>query len=72
MKDRGERLTHDTRRRKSFLTAKAVAADVDRELEIIGGIQCALADVEAGRVVTQDGAMVDIGAVIDAARYGKT
>jgi predicted transcriptional regulator len=65
VKEKLERLAHDTRRSKSFLAAEAVSAYVERELEIIEGIQRGLADVEAGRVVPHDEAMAEIYAVID-------
>ena len=61
------RLAQDTRRSKSFLAAEAVSAYVERELEIIEGIQRGLADVEAGRMVPHDEAMARIYAIIDAA-----
>jgi predicted transcriptional regulator len=66
-----ERLAVDTRRSKSFLAAEAVSAYVERELEIIDGIRKGMADVEAGRVVTDDEAMAEVKAVIDAAKSGK-
>jgi len=61
----------DTRRSKSFLAGEAVAAYVDRELEIIGGIKRGLADMEAGRVVPHDEAMDQIYAAIDAVGVSK-
>ncbi|HEX4182707.1 MAG TPA: CopG family ribbon-helix-helix protein [Caulobacteraceae bacterium] len=61
------RLAQGTRRSKSFLAAEAVSAYVDRELEIIEGIQRGLADVEAGRVVPHDKAMAEIFDVVEAA-----
>jgi predicted transcriptional regulator len=66
-----ERLAVDTRRSKSFLAAEAVSAYVERELEIIDGIRKGMADVEARRVVTDDEAMAEVKAVIDAAKSGK-
>jgi len=72
VKEKLGRLAHDTRRSKSFLAAEAVAAYVERELEIIEGIQRGLADVEAGNVVSHDEAMAEIYGVIDATgRNGK-
>lgn len=70
-KEKLGRLALDTRRSKSFLAAGAVAAYVEREIEIIDGIRRGLADVAAGRVVLQDEAMAEIDAVIDAARQHK-
>ena len=62
------RLAHGTRRSKSYLAAEAVSAYVERELEIIEGIQQGLTDVEAGRVVSHADAMAEVYAVIDAAQ----
>ena len=67
LKEKLGRLARDTRRSRSFLAAEAVSAFVERELEIIGGIQRGLADVEAGNIVSHDVAMAEIGVVIDAA-----
>jgi predicted transcriptional regulator len=64
VKEKLERLAHDTRRSKSFLAAEAVTAYVERELEIIEGIQRGLADVEAGRVVPHDEAMAEARQII--------
>lgn len=64
VKEKLERLAHDTRRSKSFLAAEAVSAYVDRELEIIEGIQRGLADVEAGRVVPHDEVMAKARRII--------
>ena len=66
VKEKLGRLAHDTRRSKSYLAAEAVSAYVDRELEIIDGIQRGIADVGAGRVVPHDDAMAEIYGVIDA------
>lgn len=71
VKEKLERLAHDTRRSRSFLAAEAVSAYVVRELEIIDGIQRGLADVEAGRVVPHDEAMAEIYGVIDAAERNR-
>lgn len=65
------RLAAGTRRSKSYLAAEAVAAYVERELEIIDGVQRGLADVEAGRVVPHDEAMAEVYAVIDSAQGRK-
>jgi predicted transcriptional regulator len=65
------RLAQGTRRSRSFLASEAVEAYVDRELEIIDGIQRGLADVAAGRVVPHGEAMAEIRAVIEAARGRK-
>jgi predicted transcriptional regulator len=64
VKEKLERLAHDTRRSKSFLAAEAVTAYVERELEIIDGIQRGLADVEAGRVVPHAQVMAEARQII--------
>lgn len=66
VKEKLDRIATDTRRSKSFLAGEAVAAYVDRELEIIEGIKRGLADVEAGGIVSHDKAMAEIYAAIDA------
>ena len=53
-------LAERTRRTKSFLAGEAIAGYVERELEIIGGIERGLDDMKAGRVVPHDEAMRDI------------
>ena len=74
VKEKLDRIAADTQRSKSFLAGEAVAAYVERELEIIDGIKRGMADAAAGRVVSHDDAMAEIDAVIDAAeakRAGK-
>ena len=74
VKEKLDRIANDTQRSKSFLAGEAVAAYVDRELEIIDGITRCMADAAAGRVVPHDEAMAEIYAVIEAAeskRAGK-
>ena len=65
------RLAQGTRRSRAFLASEAVEAYVDRELEIIDGIQRGLADVAAGRMVPHDEAMAELQAVIDTTRGGR-
>jgi predicted transcriptional regulator len=60
-------LARVTRRSRSFLAAEAVAAYLDREQAIIEGIGRGRADVAAGRVVSNEGAMAELEAAIDAA-----
>lgn len=72
VKEKLGRLARDTRRKKSFLAGEAVAAYVDRELEIIEGIHRGLAEVRAGRVVPHDAAMAEIEAVIAPGESHKT
>jgi len=74
VKEKLDRIAAGTRRSKSFLAGEAVAAYVDRELEIIEGIKRGMADAKAGRVVPHDEAMAEIYAVLNAAeakRAGK-
>ena len=71
VKERLDRHAHDTRRSKSFLAGEAVVAYVEREHDIIDGIQRGLADVAAGRVVPHEVAMAEIKAVIEAAKGGR-
>lgn len=53
LKEKLGRLAQGTRRSRSYLAAEAVTAYVERELEVIEGIQRGLADVSAGRIVPQ-------------------
>lgn len=74
VKQKLDRIATDTRRSKSFLAGEAVAAYVERELEIIDGIKRGMADAAAGRVVPHAEAMAELYGVIDAAeakRAGK-
>lgn len=71
VKDKLGRLAQGTRRSRAFLVSEAVEAYVDRELEILDGIQRGLADVVAGRMVPHDEAMAELQAVIDATRGAK-
>jgi predicted transcriptional regulator len=71
VKDKLGRLAQGTRRSRAFLASEAVEAYVDRELEIIEGIQRGLADVAAGRTVPHDEAMAELQAAIDATRGGR-
>ena len=67
VKEKLDRIAADTQRSKSFLAGEAIAAYVERELEIIDGIKRGMADTAGGRVVSHDDAMAEIYAVIDAA-----
>lgn len=64
LKDRLGELAERTRRTKSFLAAEAIAGYVDRELEIIAGIERGLADMKAARTVSHRAVMADIDATI--------
>lgn len=64
VKEKLARIAAGTRRTQSFLAGEAVAAYVERELEIIEGIERGLADAEAGRVIPHEQAVADMREVI--------
>lgn len=68
IKDRLGTLAERTRRTKSFLAGEAIAGYVERELEIIAGIERGLDDMRAGRVVPHDEAMRGIRNIIQNAQ----
>jgi len=69
VKEKLDRIAADTQRSKSFLAGEAVAAYVERELEIIDGIKRGMADVAAGRVVSHEQVMAEARQIIaDASR----
>jgi predicted transcriptional regulator len=61
------RLAHDTNRNRSALATEAVQAYVDRQLEIIAGINRGIADLQSGRVIPHEQAMNEIDALIEQA-----
>lgn len=67
VKARLGRLAIDTRRSRSFLAAEAVSDYLDREQSIIDGVKRGLADVETGRLVPHDVAMIELKAAIESA-----
>jgi predicted transcriptional regulator len=67
VKDQLEQLSVSTNRTRSFLAAEAISAYVDRELQIIGGIERGIADMKAGNVVPHDIAMDELDAAIEEA-----
>ena len=71
VKQKLDRIAADTQRSKSFLAGEAVAAYVDRELEIIDGIKRGRADAAAGRVIPHDQAVAEMRAVIEDAKRRK-
>lgn len=71
LKKKLDRIASATSRSRSFLAGEAVAAYVDRELEIIDGIKRGMADAEAGRLVPHEEAMVEIFGLIRKAETGK-
>ena len=68
LKDRLGELAERTRRTKSFLAEEAIAGYVERELEIVSGIERGLDDMKAGRVVPHEDVMADIDATIKRAK----
>ncbi|MCH7710364.1 MAG: CopG family ribbon-helix-helix protein [Proteobacteria bacterium] len=68
LKDRLGELAERTRRTKSFLAEEAIAGYVERELEIVSGIERGLDDMKAGRVVPHEDVMADIDATIKKAK----
>ncbi len=64
VKDKLDRLAAGTKRTKSFLAAEAIEAYVARELAIVDAIEVGLADVRAGRTVSQDEVEAEIYALI--------
>ena len=68
LKDRLGELAERTRRTKSFLAEEAIAGYVERELEIVSGIERGLDDMKAGRVVSHEDVMADIDATIKKAK----
>lgn len=55
-------------RTQSLLAAEAIESYVERELEIIEGIERGRRDVQAGRVATHAEVVSEARAIIDAAR----
>ena len=72
LKAKLDRLASDTRRSRSYLAAEAVSGYVNRELEIVAGIQRGFEDMAAGRTVSHDEAMREIDAAIELAGQERT
>ncbi|MBY5357081.1 ribbon-helix-helix protein, CopG family [Rhizobium leguminosarum] len=72
VKEKLDRIAADTQRSKSFLAGEAVAAYVERELEIIEGIKRGMADAEAGRVIPHEQVVAEMREVIEDAKRRKT
>ena len=68
LKEKLGKLATVTRRSNSFLANEALAAFVDRELEIMAGIMEGIEDMENGDLVPHDQAMDELDAVVEAAR----
>lgn len=71
LKARLGELAERTHRTKSFLAGEAIAGYVERELEIIAGVERGLADMKAGRVVAHEDVMADLSARIKRAKAGR-
>jgi predicted transcriptional regulator len=71
VKEKLDRIAAETQRSRSFLAGEAVAAYVDRELEIIDGIKHGMADAAAGRVVPHEQAIAEMREVIEDAKRKK-
>jgi len=68
LKARLGKLAERTQRSKSFLAGEAIGNYVERELEIVAGIEHGLDDMKAGRVVPHEDVMADIDATIKKAK----
>ena len=66
IRDQLGRLASTTKRTRSFLAGEAIARYVQRELQIVEGLQRGLADAKAGRLVPHDEAMDRLDATIEA------
>ena len=71
VKEKLDRIAADTQRSKSFLAGEAVAAYVDRELDIIGGIKRGMADAAGGRVIPHAQAVATMRDVVEDAKRRK-
>jgi predicted transcriptional regulator len=71
VKDRLALLSASTNRTSSFLAAEAIAFFVDRELQIVAGLERGLADMRTGNLVSHDAAMDELDAAIDDAAEGR-
>ena len=65
-------LAAQTNRTKSYLAAEAIDAYVERELEIVSGIESGLADMNAGKVVSHADAMARLRKTVKAAAKTKS
>ncbi len=71
-KDRLGQLAAQTNRTKSYLAAEAIATYVDREMEIVSGIERGLADMNTGRVVSHADAMEQLRQTVAIAAKAKS
>jgi predicted transcriptional regulator len=72
VKKRLGRLAAHTKRTKSYLAGEAITDFVDRELAIVEGIEQALEDMHAGRVVPHKAAMRRLRATVARAAKAKS
>ena len=68
LKERLGELAERTQRTRSFLAGEAIGGYVERELDIIAGIERGVEDMKAGRVVPHDEAMARLRRTIRKAR----
>jgi predicted transcriptional regulator len=68
LKARLGKLAERTQRTKSFLAGEAIGSYVEREMEIVAGIEHGLEDMKAGRVIPHEDVMADIDATIKKAK----
>lgn len=71
MKDDLDALASATRRSRSFLSAEAIRTMLASEMEIVRGIECGLADMDAGRMVSHEQAMKRVNATIERVAHRK-
>ena len=65
-------LAAQTNRTKSYLAAEAIDAYVERELEIVSGIERGLADMKSGKVVSHTNAMARLRKTVKTAAKKKS
>jgi predicted transcriptional regulator len=70
-KERLERLAGQMKRSKSFLAAVAIESYLERELEIVEGIEQGLRDMKADRVAPQAQAMAQLRTALDKRRKNR-
>ena len=71
-KDRLGLLAAQTNRTKSYIAAEAIATYVDREMEIVSGIERGLADMKTRRVVSHADAMEQLRQTVAIAAKSKS
>jgi len=71
VKEKLGQIATDTRRSKSFLAGEAVAAYVEREMEIIEGIKRGQADAQSGRIVPHSQVIARMRQLVEDAKVEK-